>query len=167
MDARQARTEFQDGRLSIEQLLDLLDKQQRTIKRLEAEIDRLKQRLGQYEPEVLSEASPASTESTRYSVEAEEKRRRKRRRKKKSRGRRPTHLKFAEAERIENVYPPDVRHEDCRFVRERPVWRLEDGHAVLVGYRIFRGPDGDEGRIPGVTPAAVSLLLIHLKRKTA
>jgi uncharacterized coiled-coil protein SlyX len=152
MDARQAKTEFQDGRLSIEQLLDLLDKQQRTIKRLEAEIDRLKQRLGQYEPEVLGERAPASTESTRYSVEAEEKRRRKRKRKKKSRGRRPTHLKFADAERIENVYPPDVRHEDCRFVRERPVWRLEDGHAVLVGYRIFRGPDGDEGRIPGVTP---------------
>jgi hypothetical protein len=28
---------------------------------------------------------------------------------------------------------------------------LEDGHAVLVGYRVFRGPNGVEGRIPGVT----------------
>jgi hypothetical protein len=36
--------------------------------------------------------------------------------------------------------------------RERAVWRLKDGRAVLVGYRIFQGPDGVEPRIPGVTP---------------
>ena len=32
------------------------------------------------------------------------------------------------------------------------MWRLEDGRAVLVGYRIFAGPGGKEPRIPGVTP---------------
>ena len=32
------------------------------------------------------------------------------------------------------------------------VWRLENGRAVLVGYRIFAGPDGKEPRLPGVTP---------------
>jgi transposase len=37
-------------------------------------------------------------------------------------------------------------------VRERAVWRLEDGRAVRVGYRIFAGPGGNEPRIPGVTP---------------
>src|SRR2546430_7611573 len=41
---------------------------------------------------------------------------------------------------------------DCRLVRERAVWRLLDGRAVRVGYRVFAGPGGDEGRIPGVTP---------------
>jgi hypothetical protein len=29
-------------------------------------------------------------------------------------------------------------------VRQRAVWRLEDGRGVLVGYRIFAGPDGKE-----------------------
>jgi hypothetical protein len=37
-------------------------------------------------------------------------------------------------------------------VRERAVWRIEDGKAVRVGYRIFAGPDSREPRIPGVTP---------------
>lgn len=31
------------------------------------------------------------------------------------------------------------------------MWRLENGRAVLVGYRLFGGPGG-EPRIPGVTP---------------
>jgi len=31
------------------------------------------------------------------------------------------------------------------------VWRLVDGRAVLVGYRVFRGPGGPEPRIAGVT----------------
>jgi hypothetical protein len=31
------------------------------------------------------------------------------------------------------------------------VWRLENGRAVLVGYRIFAGPGAAEPRIPGVT----------------
>ena len=29
---------------------------------------------------------------------------------------------------------------------------MEEGRAVLVGYRVFRAPGGDEPRIPGVTP---------------
>jgi transposase len=32
------------------------------------------------------------------------------------------------------------------------VWRLENGRAVRVGYRVFAGPGGHEPRIPGVTP---------------
>src|SRR5439155_20071577 len=39
-----------------------------------------------------------------------------------------------------------------QLVRERAVWRLEDGRARLVGYRIFAGPGGREPPIPGVTP---------------
>src|SRR5207244_2732904 len=34
---------------------------------------------------------------------------------------------------------------------ERAVWRLEDGRAIRVGYRIYRARGGDEPRIPGVT----------------
>ena len=37
-------------------------------------------------------------------------------------------------------------------MRERAVWRLLDGRAVRVGYRVFAGPGGTEASIPGVTP---------------
>jgi hypothetical protein len=154
MNAREARTEFRKERLTVEQVFDLLEKQEQTIHRLQAEIDRVKQRLAQYEPEIQSEGKqgdPPSDAATRYSLEAEEKRRRRRRKKKKSPGRRKTHLKFAEAERTKDIYPDNVRRADCELARERAVWRLEDGRAVLVGYRVFRGPNGVEGRIPGVT----------------
>ena len=153
MNAREARTEFQRQRLTVEQLLDLLEKQQQTIRRLQAEIDRLKQRWAQYEPEIQSEIKrddAPSGAATRYSLEAEEKRRR-RRKKKKSPGRRKTHLKFADAERSQDIYPDNARRADCEVSRERAVWRLENGRAVLVGYRVFRAAGDVEPRIPGVT----------------
>lgn len=160
MDVRQLKTDFRGGRLSADQLLDAVDKLHQTVKRLEAEVDRLTQRLAQYEPGVLQEGRSAGSQtlasSSRYSLEAEEQRRRKkqrrRRRKKKSPGRRANQVKFADAQRQENVYPPHMPHHACQLVRDRAVWRLEEGRAVLVGYRVFRGPQGPEPRIPGVTP---------------
>lgn len=157
-----ARTESRKVPLSSEQLWERLDEQQRTIekqqqfiRRLNAELDRLRRRLAQYEPEVMQESASGrgdpQTSSKHYSLEAEEKRRRRRRRKKKSPGRRPTRLKFADAARTEDAYPDGVRRADCRLARQRAVWRLEDGRAVLVGYRVFRGPGGREAPIPGVT----------------
>jgi transposase len=155
MDVCQARIDAREGRLSVEQLLDLLEAHEHTIRRLTAEILRLKQRLVPYEPEILHEAIPSSTSGAatdaHYSLDAEEKRRRRRRRKK-SPGRRPTHLKFADAQRREDVYPPGVCPSVCQLVRERAVWRLEEGRAVRVGYRVFRAPGSDEPPIPGVTP---------------
>jgi hypothetical protein len=143
--------------LSIEQLLDVVDRQERLIQRLTAEVKGLRERLAQYEPEIARETppgasgdSPASS-SLHYGLDAEEKRRRRRKRHKKSPGRRPTRLKFADAQRIQEVYPPDVPRRACRLVRERAVWRLEAGRAVRVGYRVFCGPDGQEPRLPGVT----------------
>ena len=153
MNAREARTEFQRQRLTVEQLFDLLEQQEQTIRRLQAEIDNLKQRLAQYEPEIQSEIKrddAPSGAATRYSLEAEEKRRR-RRKKKKSPGRRKTHLKFADAERSQDIYPDNARSADCELSRERAVWRLENGRAVLMGYRVFRAAGGVEPRIPGVT----------------
>src|SRR5947209_818219 len=156
MDVRQLRTEVLNGRLPVGQLLDIIEQQQQTIQRLEADVQRLTERLAQYEPEVRREATPREpgpqTPPASYSVDAETKRRQRRRRRKKSPGRRPTELKFGEAQRFEDIYPEGVRRSDCQLVRERAVWRLEDGRAVLVGYRIFAGPDGKEPRIPGVTP---------------
>lgn len=159
MDVRQLKTDFQNGRLSADQLFDVIDRLQQTVQRLQAQVDRLTQRLAQYEPEVLQETrcSAGSTPppASRYSLEAEEQRRRhqqrRRRRKKKSPGRRPNCVKFADAQRIKDVYPPRIPHHECRLVRQRAVWRLMEGRAVLVGYRVFRGLHAAEPRIPGVT----------------
>jgi transposase len=156
MDVRQLRTEALDGRLSVEQLLDIIAQQQQTIQRLQTDLCRLTERLAQYEPQVRQENTPpnsgSGTPTVSYSLDAETKRRRPRRRRKKSPGRRPTELKFADAQRLEDIYPEGIDHAACRLVRERAVRRLEDGRAVRVGYRLFAGPGGDEPRIPGVTP---------------
>lgn len=156
LDLTQIRRDALNGHLSVEQLVDIIERQQRTIKRLAANERRLIDRLKQYEPQASREATtnPANsnTPPTSYSLDAETKRRQRRRRRKKSPGRQPTAVKFADAEQIRNVYPDGVRHSDCQLVRERAVWRIEDGKAVRVGYRIFAGPDGKEPRIPGVTP---------------
>lgn len=156
LDLAQIREDARGGRLSIEQLLDIIANQQQTIKQLKGETNRLHQRLIQYEPEAAREAAtptntPSPSES--YSVDAEMQRRQKRRRrKKKSPGRTPTEVKFADAHHNEDIYPVGIKHADCQLVRERAVWRLIDGKAERVGYRIFAGPDGQEPRIPGVTP---------------
>jgi len=159
MDIPQAKAAAREGHLSVElfeQVLDELDRQQQTIRRLLADNERLRQRLAQYEPEISREAVPrpsdADSSPSHYGLDAEEKRRRPRRRKKKSPGRRPTELKFADADRYQDIYPPNVRPADCQLVRERAVWRLENGQALLVGYHIYRAPGGAEPRIPGVTP---------------
>jgi transposase len=144
-----------------------LAKQRQINQRLASTGQRLIDRLAQYEPEARREFGRSPPESrdagesgdsgnsrspaVSYSVDAETQRRRRRRRKK-SPGRQPTELKFADTERVEEIYPPDVRRSECRIVRERAIWRLEDGRAVRVGYRIFAAPGGDEPRIPGVTP---------------
>jgi transposase len=156
MDAREARKDFEAGRLPAERLLDLLERQERLIQHLSNELQRIKQRLAQYEPEVLREpAAPEAdppTAPTSYSVDAEERRRRPRKRKHKSPGRRPTELKFADAHRLEDLYADGVPRADCRVLRERAVWRLQDNRAVLVGYRLLGRPGGPEPAIPGVTP---------------
>jgi transposase len=156
IDLRQVRTAALNGQISIEQLLDIIDKQQQTIQRFQREVHRLTERLAQYEPEVRREAGDRTSDPHKptapYSVDAENKRRRRKRRRKKSPGRQPTELKFANAERYEDIYPKGIPHADCRLVRERAIWRLEDGRAKLVGYRIYVGPGGPEPPIPAVTP---------------
>jgi transposase len=156
IDLRQLRRDAREGLVSVEQLLDLIDKQQQTIQGVRRENQRLLERLAQYEPEVRNAgtvATPTTAVPTpSYSLDAEERRRRPKRRCKKSPGRRPTEMKFADAQRTQAIYPDGVYRRDCQLARERAVWRLENGRAVRVGYRIFAGPGGNEPRIPGVTP---------------
>lgn len=82
-----------------------------------------------------------------YSVSRQE-RQRARRRRKKSTGRKPTEAKRQGIQRTENVYPPGVPPRRCELAREQCAWRLEEGRAVYVCYRIFR-KRGQE-QLPGV-----------------
>jgi transposase len=156
MDARELRKEV--GKRPAEELLELvldeLAKTQARVRRLEAENERLRKRLKQYEPEVAAESSSTAAEegNAKFSLEAEEKRRRTKRKRKRSPGRRSSRLKFEAAETIEEIRPPGVPLDKQRLVRERPVWRLHNGRAVLVGYRLFDVPGSKPPAIPGVTP---------------
>ncbi len=156
LDVQQLRRDALSGRLTLAEVLDIMEQQQQTIKQQQTIIHRLTQRLAQYEPEVRRETTtPASNgqPATDYSLAGQSRRRqRRRRRRKKSPGRRPTALKFAASHRYEDIYPPGVRHSACQLRRQRAVWRLENGRAVLVGYRLFAGQGGAEPPIAGVTP---------------
>ena len=61
MEAREARAEFRKGRVTVEQLLDVVERQEQLIKRLLGEVSRLRERLAQYEPEVAREGSPGKS----------------------------------------------------------------------------------------------------------
>jgi hypothetical protein len=90
MDVRQLKTDFRNGRVSADVLLDAVERLSQTVKRLQAEVDRLRQRLAQYEPEVLREThsstSPTPPSPSRYSLEAEEQRRREKHRRRRRKG---------------------------------------------------------------------------------
>lgn len=156
------KEELENERKELQAEKEKLENEQEKLeaekKRLAYELDRLRKRLAQYEPEIWYEGkqrtkSTRETPSRSYSMDAENKRRQgPRRHKNKSSGRQATEVKVGIAERTEDVYPDGVGHADCRLVRERAVWRLENHKAVLIAYRIFAGPGGNEGRIPGVTP---------------
>lgn len=112
MDARGLRKEI--GKWPIEELLERvlgeLAKSQAQVRRLEAENERLRKRLAQYEPEVAAEATAppeAEGHGAKFSVEAEEKRRGKKPKRKRSPGRRPSRLKFEMAHTIAlSTVPP-------------------------------------------------------------
>ena len=68
------------------------------------------------------------------------------------RGRMTTQEKLDRAERVEIVLPEGFAIEDCRLLYRRPVWRIEQGRAVLVAYEFYRGPQGERGTAAGLLP---------------
>jgi hypothetical protein len=114
---------------------------------LQRENQRLRQQL-----EERDGRNPTQRLDEEYSLKAEEQRSRgKRRRKQKSprRGRRSTEEKLAEADRHEDVFPPDAAAEDCTLHYSRQVWRIEQGRAVRVAYHVYRSPGCEIPAIPG------------------
>jgi hypothetical protein len=155
------RQEIQEGRVSVERLLDFCASQQRLLlaaqQQLQTALQELqaaKQRIDELEKKPGTPPPSAKLDQP-FSMRAEEKRQRARgqkpKRKRKGRlGRLRTKDKIALAERHEEVFPQGVPATECSWSHTRPVWRLEQGRAVLVAYEIYRARNGQYGRIPGV-----------------
>jgi transposase len=143
MDAKeQLKDDVRAGRVSVDRLIDL--------------IFALQQRIAELEKQLAAASSPTVKVDEPYSMKAEEKRQDARRPKKRKakkhrkRGRIATEEKIKQAERSENIFPEGLDENDCKLSHTRPVWRLEKGRAVLIAYRIYRGPNNRYGKIPGV-----------------
>lgn len=148
MDALETlRQDFQAGRIDIDRLFELLASQQR---QLQAALKR------NAELEAKLNAPSTTKIDEPYSLNAEEKRQEARgkttktKKKRKRRGRLKSQDKIDQAERTEPVFPDGVPHEDCQISHTRPVWRLENGRAILIAYQIYRGPNNQYGKIPNV-----------------
>lgn len=147
------RQEVREGRIGVERLVDLIASQQRLLLAMQQQLQAAQQRIDELEKK--HGVPPTTKLDQAYSMRAEEERQRARGKKpnakrKGRRGRRRTKDKILLAERSEPVFPKGVTPQECRLSHVRPVWRLEDGRAVLIAYEIYRGPNSQYGRIPGV-----------------
>jgi transposase len=143
MDAKeQLKDDVRAGRVSVDRLIDL--------------IFTLQQRIAELEKKLAAASLPTVKVDEPYSMKAEEKRQQARHPKKRKpkkhrkRGRIATDEKVERAERTEDVFPEGLGESDCKLSHTRPVWRLEQGRAVLIAYRVYRGPNNRYGKIPGV-----------------
>ncbi|MCH7688116.1 MAG: transposase [Planctomycetes bacterium] len=146
MDVEQIKEDVRQGRISVDRLVELIVTLQRQLQAAKQRNKELEQKLG---------GSPTTKIDEPFSVRAEERRqeargnKRRKRNRPARRGRITTADKIAQAERFEKVFPPDVPQEDCKLSHTRPLWRLENGQAILVAYEIYRGPKSQYGKIPG------------------
>jgi len=118
-----------------------IEEQAARIKELEREIEELKKRLVE---KAESKESKPPREATNYSVDRHERKQRKRRRRKKSTGRKPKDAKRDQATQTIDAYWHGARRAKCVLRREQFVWRLIDGKAQYVHYRIFDKPDSTD-----------------------
>jgi len=162
MDAiEQFKQDVRKGRVGLDRLIDVIGMLQRQLEAARQELEAAKQRIEELEKNAANPTPPAAGSPGKveqpFSMRAEEKRQRQRGKGDKHklsrngrRGRLSTADKLKRAERTEPVYPEGVPHEECWRSHIRPVWRLEEGQAVLVAYDIYRGPKNQYGKIPGV-----------------
>ena len=157
MDAiRQLKEDVREGRIDADRLLDLVVALQRQLEAAVRERNAAQQRIEELEKQVGGgPATGTAHVDAPFSLRAEEKRQEKKQKKhhrspKARRGRLRTADKVQRAERTEKLFPEGVPPQDCQLSHTRPVWRLEEGRAVLVAYAIYRGPRNQYGTIAGV-----------------
>src|SRR5271167_3739366 len=151
MDAiDQLKEDVRQGRVDVDRLIDVIVSLQRQLEAARQRIEELEKKLGG------PEAPTSAKVDQPFSMRAEEKRQRDRNKNKLKlsrrgrRGRLTSADKLKLAERTVPCYPEGVPEKDCWLSHARPVWRLEQGHAVLIAYQIYRGPGNRYGQIPGV-----------------
>jgi transposase len=159
MDAiEQLKQDVREGRIDAERLLDVIAMQQRQLETTQRELKAALQRLADFEKKAGPPAASGTAKVDQaFSLRAEEKRQQARHHKKKlklskkgRRGRLSSSDKVKLAERTEPCFPEGVPEKDCQLSHTRPVWRLQEGRAVLIAYQIYRGPGNRYGKIAGV-----------------
>jgi len=149
MDVEQFAKDVHAGAIPVDRLIELIVTLQRELQAAKQELDQARRRIEELERRPGN--SPPNV-SQPFSVRAEEQRQAARGKKRRppkrwSRGGRPTTAeKVGQAARTEKVFPAGVPPRDCRLSHTRPVWRLENGQAVLVAYEIYRGPKNQYGK---------------------
>src|SRR5271167_348365 len=144
MDAiEQLKQDVGQGRISVDRLIDVILAQQRQLESALRELKSAQQRIEELEKKAGGNAKVDEP----FSMRAEEKRQQARHPKTKRkpsrkgrRGRLTSADKIKLAERTEQVFPGGVPAQDCHLSHTRPVWRLENGRAVLIAYQIYHGP---------------------------
>ncbi len=152
MDAiEQLKQDVRDGRIGLERLIDLIATLQRQLQAAKQRIEELEKKMGG------PPSSPTAKVDESFSMRAEDKRQQARHpnnkvklSRKSRRGRLTSADKLKLAERTEKCFPEGVPEQDCYLSHTRPVWRLEQGRALVVAYAIYRGPKNQYGKIPGV-----------------
>jgi transposase len=146
----QLKQDVRDGRIDIDRLIDVIATLQRQLEAAKQRIEELEKKSGGPTPPATAKVEAS------FSLREEEKRQKKRGKnqlklsKKARRGRVTSADKLKSAERTEPCFPQGLSKDDCQLSHTRPVWRLENGRAVLVAYEIYRGRKSQYGKIPGV-----------------
>jgi transposase len=146
-DVKQLKEDIRAGRIDADRLVELVVTLQRALQEARRRIEELEKKLGGSATVKVGE--PFSLRAEEQRQQARGKRARRRNRPLRC-GRIRTADKIAQAQRTEKVFPVGVVKSDCKLSHTRPVWRLKDGQAVLVAYDIYRGPQSQFGKIPGV-----------------
>lgn len=147
MDAiERIKDDLRKGRIDPERLVEVLEALQRALDAAKRRIAELEKKLGITAATKIAEPFSLRAEERRQEARGEHRGERTRA---KRRGRVTTAEKVGQAERTERVFPAGVAESDCRWSHTRPVWRLENGRAVLVAYEVYRGPKNQFGKIPG------------------
>jgi hypothetical protein len=118
-----------------------IEEQAARIRELEREIEELKKLLLE---KAKSKESKPPKEATNYSVARHERKQRKNRRRRNSTGRKPKGVKRDRATQTIDLYWYGADRKKCALRREQFVWRLIDGKAKYVHYRIFDEPNSSD-----------------------
>jgi hypothetical protein len=144
-DVEELKRDVREGRIDPDRMVGLVVMLQRQLQEARRRIEELEKKLGGSGTAKIAEPFSMRAEEQRQQARGKKSRKRKRPMR---RGRICTADKIALAERMEKVFPIGVAQSDCKLSHTRPVWRLENGRAVLVAYEVYRGPRNQFGVIP-------------------